>query len=61
MTDIIFISFKFPPLSVEGVFRPLGFAKHLSDNGIRPHIYTLASEDYHNVYHPANTDESLIY
>lgn len=60
MTDIVFISFQFPPVIFGGVFRPLKFAKYLPDYGIRPHIYTLDPEYYHTVYKGEKIDYKLL-
>lgn len=58
MTDIIFISFHFPPLTFGGVYRPLKFAKYLPEFGIRPHIYTLDPKSYPMIY---NAHEKMDY
>ncbi len=60
MTDIIFISFQFPPVVFGGVFRPLKFAKYLPEFGIRPHVYTLDEDSYRGVYRNEKKDYALL-
>ncbi|HRN78745.1 MAG TPA: glycosyltransferase [Ferruginibacter sp.] len=60
MTDIIFISFEFPPLSAGGIFRSKEFAKNLPAEGITPHVYCLSPDHYENVYPGSKKDEQLL-
>ncbi len=54
MTEILFISFQYPPINVGGAIRPYMFSKYLPKFGIKPIVLCLDS-DHQNEY---NTDKT---
>jgi len=60
MTEIFFLAYQFPPINVGGAFRPLKFVKFFNSYGIKPIIFTLASDDYPKVYLNKKPDFELL-
>lgn len=46
MRDVLFLSYRYPPLGGGGVQRALKFTKFLPRNGWRPHVVTTGSRWY---------------
>ncbi len=59
ITKILFIAFEFPPLASAGVYRPVGFVKHLGEYGIEPVILTTDAQSFRQGV-DAMLDESLV-
>lgn len=58
MDNILMIAMEFPPRNTTGAFRPLKFAKYLSEFGHRPIILTLSEDS--DVLSGSKIDKSLL-
>ena len=55
---ILFIAYELPPLKTGGIYRPIGFLRHLNHFGYQPIVITLSSKSRDSNYPDKNFDRT---